>query len=192
MQKRAICSKLSAVLSTSHEAVAWGISGWATAKTFHKKEGPPLAERPWYDGGLEGCAGEGKGFDGSARRLCITSTARCNTQSSHWNHALSSEGSSGVTQLVVLPVTHRPPDKATEGMEIPQAIKRHLGLDTGQSWIMLTEVNRFVWPVPDIRPVTNDGNPALGALPDWFFLKLRGELADRLGRGKVRDLKRSR
>jgi hypothetical protein len=29
-QKAAICSKLSAVLSTSQEAVACGMSGWAT------------------------------------------------------------------------------------------------------------------------------------------------------------------
>jgi hypothetical protein len=29
-QKSAICSNVSALLSTSQEAVAWGMSGWAT------------------------------------------------------------------------------------------------------------------------------------------------------------------
>jgi len=32
-------------LSTSQDAVAWGISGWAT-ETLQIKKGPPLAERP--------------------------------------------------------------------------------------------------------------------------------------------------
>src|SRR6187402_1561731 len=44
-QNSAICWKLSEVLSTSQEAVAWGMSGWAT-ETLQIKKGPPLAERP--------------------------------------------------------------------------------------------------------------------------------------------------
>src|SRR5512139_1084253 len=47
-QNSAICSKVSAVLSTSHEAVACGISGvgWVTGFLRRKIIGPPLAERP--------------------------------------------------------------------------------------------------------------------------------------------------
>lgn len=97
----------------------------------------------------------------------------------------------GLTELIVLPVTHRQPDEAADGMEMPKAIKRNLGLDSARSWIMLSEVNRFVWPGPDIRPATKEGAPTYGALPDWFFLKLRDQVAERLGRGKLRDLKRS-
>src|SRR3546814_6548958 len=47
-QNSAICSKESAVLSTSQVAVACGISGlgWAIVKTPVKLEGPPFSGRP--------------------------------------------------------------------------------------------------------------------------------------------------
>jgi hypothetical protein len=39
-------------------------------------------------------------------------------------------------------------------MEIPPAVKRHLGLDDQPSWIVLDEFNVFTWPGYDLRPVS--------------------------------------
>jgi hypothetical protein len=32
-------------------------------------------------------------------------------------------------------------------------VKRHLGLDGERSWIVLDEINDFIWPGHDLRPV---------------------------------------
>ena len=52
-------------------------------------------------------------------------------------------------------------------MEIPQAVKRHLGLDAGcRSWIILNEANLDCWPSPDMRPIPGQpGRFEYGLLP---------------------------
>ena len=86
----------------------------------------------------------------------------------------------GTTPLVrVLPITHVPPQKPEDALEIPALVKQRLGLDDARSWIVLTEANDFVWPGPDLRPAVN-GNPesaALGFLPPGFFKVLKEKLA---------------
>ncbi|HEY2808125.1 MAG TPA: hypothetical protein VGI91_04980 [Steroidobacteraceae bacterium] len=72
---------------------------------------------------------------------------------------------SGNTFAYVLPITHTPPLKDEDGIEIPQATKRRLGLDAGRSWIITTELNQFTWPGPDIRP-TASGEYIYGYLPE--------------------------
>lgn len=82
------------------------------------------------------------------------------------------------TIVTVVPVTHTPPSHPDEAIEIPAAIKAHLGLDDQRSWIVVSEVNDFVWPGPDLRPVPG-AKPArydYGVLPPGFFRKLRDQL----------------
>ena len=78
------------------------------------------------------------------------------------------------THVVVLPVTHSPPDKSVVALEIPLAIKRALGLDSERSWVVLSESNRFRWPGPDLRRVgdRDDSSVAYGFLPPRFFAEL--------------------
>jgi hypothetical protein len=71
----------------------------------------------------------------------------------------------GRTAAYVLPITHTPPLKNENGVEIPPATKRRLGLDAEQSWIITTEINQFTWPGPDIRP-TASGDYVYGYLPE--------------------------
>jgi len=54
---------------------------------------------------------------------------------------------------VVVPITHTRPENPATAVEIPAAERVRLGLDSEQSWIVLTEFNAFVWPGPDLRPV---------------------------------------
>jgi hypothetical protein len=75
---------------------------------------------------------------------------------------------SGQTIAYVLPITHTPPLKEEDGIEIPQATKRRLGLDIERSWIVTTEFNRFTWPGPDIRP-TASGDYVYGYLPETLM-----------------------
>lgn len=50
-----------------------------------------------------------------------------------------------------MPVTHAEPKDKSLAVELPQAVKRHLGLDAERSWVMLSESNRFIWPGYDLR-----------------------------------------
>ena len=78
-------------------------------------------------------------------------------------------------QLLVAPVTHRAPE-AGEGVEIPPAVKRHLGLDRERSWIITTEINRFNWPGPDVRIAEGGNDPYYGAIPAKLFEQMRESL----------------
>jgi hypothetical protein len=61
-----------------------------------------------------------------------------------------------------------------EALELPAAIKRHLGLDAERSWVVLNESNLFDWPGPDLRRVgdRDDSSVAYGFLPPRFFAEL--------------------
>jgi len=67
-------------------------------------------------------------------------------------------------ETYICPVTHASPEVPEKAMEIPRATKARLGLDDEHSWIITTEVNRFIWPGPDIRPVPSGGD-SYGLLP---------------------------
>jgi hypothetical protein len=57
-------------------------------------------------------------------------------------------------------------------------VKRHLGLDADASWIVLDEVNEFVWPGVDLRPIscTKPGVWIFGVLPMEIFDEIRTKL----------------
>ena len=67
-------------------------------------------------------------------------------------------------ETYICPVTHTPPEVLEKAIEIPAATKKRLRLDDERSWIITTEVNRFSWPGPDLRPVPGGGY-SYGLLP---------------------------
>lgn len=69
---------------------------------------------------------------------------------------LRTKDETGDTLVYVLPITHLEPRQATEAVELPALAKRRLGLDEARSWIVATELNRFVWPGYDLRPISRD------------------------------------
>jgi len=85
----------------------------------------------------------------------------------------------GRQRVLVCPITHSPPRRAEEGVEIPPKVGKHLGLDWERSWIGVTEVNRFSWPVAGLRPVSQDCW-AYGYLPPRLFNAVKDALARRL------------
>lgn len=70
----------------------------------------------------------------------------------------------GEAEVFIAPITRTPPDNPERAMLVPTATKKRLGLDDDLSWIITTEVNRFIWPGPDIRTVPG-GGMAYGPLP---------------------------
>jgi hypothetical protein len=76
--------------------------------------------------------------------------------------------SNGIIGVMVAPITHSAPIEDSTALEIPLDVKRRLGLDDAQSWIITNEMNIFTWPGPDLRavPVENkSGKFAYGFLP---------------------------
>jgi hypothetical protein len=56
---------------------------------------------------------------------------------------LASLDQDGETQALVVPVTRSPPEAGDAALELPQAVKKHLGLDAQCSWVVLSESNLF-------------------------------------------------
>lgn len=67
--------------------------------------------------------------------------------------------------VTVAPVTHSPPARMQDGLELPAEVKRALGLDTERAWLICAELNRFVWPGPDLRPPLPSGQLQRGTTP---------------------------
>ncbi len=79
--------------------------------------------------------------------------------------ALAVAGNAGSQRVLIVPTTTRPPLAHVPALEIPPAVRRHLGLEH-PSWIILSEANVDAWPSPDMRPVPGKpGTFAYGMLP---------------------------
>ena len=62
-------------------------------------------------------------------------------------------------------------------MEIPQATKQRLRLDDARSWVIVSEVNDFIWPGPDLRPVPDNASRFdYGLLPPGLFRQIRDRM----------------
>ncbi|HLQ91745.1 MAG TPA: type II toxin-antitoxin system PemK/MazF family toxin [Xanthobacteraceae bacterium] len=83
------------------------------------------------------------------------------------------------TIVTVVPVTHAPPPSVADAaIELHPATKARLGLDGARSWVVVSEINRFVWPGTDLRPVSRNEPDrfAYGRLPPATF----NQIAERL------------
>jgi hypothetical protein len=77
--------------------------------------------------------------------------------------------------VLVLPITHRPPEDARLAVEIPATVKQRLRLDGARSWVVISEWNDFLWPGPDLRrlPGEDASSVAYGMLPPSLFAAIR-------------------
>ena len=81
----------------------------------------------------------------------------------------------GRTWVMLAPITHRLPNSPMVATEIPPRVRSHLGLDSGPSWIILNELNEFIWPGRDVYPIPG-GRPdqyEYGFLPPLLFNQVR-------------------
>ena len=86
----------------------------------------------------------------------------------------------GEITVIVAPITHAPPQDPTASIPLPLSTCRDLGLDDGDHWLRLDELNRFVWPGYDLRRIPGrSGEYAYGMLPKALFERLREEILAR-------------
>lgn len=108
--------------------------------------------------------------------------------------ALIDDTDDGDQKVYVLPITHAPPRNPGDAIEIPAQTKFRLGLDADRSWIMLTEVNGFIWPGPDLRPISGRGAQSveIGLLPPRFFKVLVEKFVAHARAKRVAQVERSK
>lgn len=106
---------------------------------------------------------------------------------------LAVEGEQGETVVTVVPVTHARPSDIDDAVELPPPTKRRLGLDDERSWVVVSEVNRFIWPGPDLRPVSKQeaGQFAYGTLPPSLFETIKKQLLKRAARQRLAAVPRT-
>lgn len=96
----------------------------------------------------------------------------------------------GETVVTVVPITHGSPEG--DAVELPLPVKRRLGLDEERSWVVVSEVNRFAWPGPDLRPVRGgDERFDYGFLPPSLFRQIRDRLLAAAAARRLRVVPRS-
>ena len=93
-------------------------------------------------------------------------------------------------ETYICPVTHTPPEVPEKAMEIPKATKARLGLDGERSWIITTDVNRFIWPGPDLRPVPGGGF-SFGLLPAAMTRDLVAQIKAKANDESLRTVRRT-
>lgn len=95
------------------------------------------------------------------------------------------------TRVTVAPITHTPPAKAGEAIELPPRVKQALGLDDDRSWIVLDEVNQFAWPGYDIRPVPRSKDRfAYGFIPPKLYNTVIGRILELAAARRVVEVSR--
>lgn len=92
------------------------------------------------------------------------------------------------TEVVVAPITSSAPASHADGVELSADTRRRLGLQEAPCWVVLTEVNRFAWPGPDLRPIEGSAGPSwtYGLLPARLIARIRDEV---VGRARARMLR---
>ncbi len=95
----------------------------------------------------------------------------------------------GATIAMLAPITHSEPRPDDQAIEIPQAVKKQLGLDDLRSWVMVDEVNETAWPGYDLQ--TNaQGQYAYGFIPPTLFRRIKAEMMQVLKASRLRRVPR--
>lgn len=93
--------------------------------------------------------------------------------------------------VVLLPITHSPPDANTIGIEIPAKVKQALGLDDARSWVIVSEHNVDEWPNAGLLPLP--GRPdvfSYGFIPPGLFAQIKLRFLELARQGKARAVRR--
>jgi hypothetical protein len=95
----------------------------------------------------------------------------------------------GDTSVLVVPVTHTKPSADRHPVALPRTVRRRLGLDDEPSWVITNELNQFIWPGFDLRPIPRQSPERFhyGYLPSYIFDAVKqGILANAASLRRVR------
>jgi hypothetical protein len=93
--------------------------------------------------------------------------------------------------VVILPITHRRPNKNTVGVEIPAKVQQALGLDDAPSWVIVSEHNVDEWPNGGLAPLP--GRPGVfnyGFIPPGLFAQVKAKFLELYEKGRAGGVRR--
>lgn len=93
--------------------------------------------------------------------------------------------------VVILPITHTPPDKGTVGVEIPAKVRQAIGLDDAPSWVIVSDHNIDAWPNGGLAPLP--GRPGVfsyGFIPPGLFAQVKARFLEVAVRGHSPGVRR--
>ncbi len=79
----------------------------------------------------------------------------------------------GGVRTIVVPVTRTPPGDSDAALEVPDSVKRQLGLKPDRQWVRLDELNRFTWPGYDLAKIPGTDRSDYGMIPGPFFEQIK-------------------
>lgn len=86
----------------------------------------------------------------------------------------ASDGLANPRYVVLLPITHSPPDADTIGIEIPPRVKQAIGLDEAPSWVIVSEHNIDEWPNGGLSALPGrSGVFSYGFIPPGLFAEIK-------------------
>jgi hypothetical protein len=86
--------------------------------------------------------------------------------------------------VVVLPITHTPPDPDTIGIEIPAKVRKVLALDDAPCWVIISEYNVDTWPNAGLAPLPGRrGVFSYGFIPSGLFARVKAKFLELAERG---------
>lgn len=90
-------------------------------------------------------------------------------------------------RVVVAPITRAPPTDPHDAFEVPRATCKRVGLDGERQWIVVSELNSFLWPGPDLRPLPGQGPASviMGLLPAKLSAMLNERLQTRIVQRRI-------
>jgi hypothetical protein len=81
--------------------------------------------------------------------------------------------------VVLLPITHSPPDSVTVGIEIPPKVRQAIGLDDAPSWVIVSEYNVDAWPNAGLTPIPGKtGTFSYGFIPPGLFARIKAKFLE--------------
>ena len=95
-------------------------------------------------------------------------------------------------RVFVCPITHTPPEDEF-ALELPEAVKRHLGLDDEPSWVRTNQLNEFHWPertIPYGLSRTQQGDFTYGVLPYPLRQQIAGQIRRAVEEGRSKRVNR--
>lgn len=93
--------------------------------------------------------------------------------------------------VVLLPITHTPPNGETVGLQIPDKVREAIGLDDEPGWIIVSEYNVDEWPNAGLAPLP--GRPGVfsyGFIPPGLFKEIKASFLELARRGKSEGVRR--
>lgn len=95
---------------------------------------------------------------------------------------VTKEGPNQRVSLVA--ISHSPPslNEAGHYMKLTPGECRHMGLDSGDHWINLRDINSFDWPGYDLKPIAPNKTYVFGRMSKGAFSSLVSALKECAGR----------